>query len=271
MNENILTGANINEGASKELPYKKKGMPKGAKIALIIVSIVLVVALLFGALLTAVLGFFGVLVFLIVYLVTPENDGTFTYEVYGDTVEIVGLLDGDLEGTMKIPEYIDGKPVTRIQSYAFSFAYGIEEVYIPSTVTSIGLYAFEGCENLRSVYMGDGVEIIEDWAFSGCYALETVELSESLIEIRSFSFNDCRSLGSITIPQSVTLIDPYVFDGCESLVAVIFEDPYGWTIDPPDGGTHELSPERLEAPGWGACSLLRIYYSDRTWAKKIAE
>lgn len=196
----------------------------------------------------------------------PQSNGTFKYLTSGDTVEIVGLADSSLSERVYIPESIDGKIVTGIQSYAFSNS-NIKEIFIPDTVKSIGRSAFEGCKSLIGVEMGDGVEVIEPYAFAECRSLEAVALSESLISIKSYAFYYCTSLESITIPAEVCLIEAYAFYGCE-LYNVVFDDPYIWTVDTSKdtGSLTTIKPTDLLYSDWSA-PLLLSRYDDCTWEK----
>ena len=265
MDENVIHG-DIARSDPSYIP--KKRMPKGVKIALIVVSIILVFAIIFGLLGATVLGFFGIVIALIVYLVTPENDGTFEYYENDGTVSIYGLVDTELEGALYIPEYINGMPVTEIDSYAFSCCYNVTEVYIPDTVIYIGDSAFNHCESLREVDLGNGVEIIESFAFADCTALEEVHTSSSLSEIRSYAFYGCSNLETVKLPASVSLIEPYAFNDCSSLREASFEDTYGWCVEY-DGETESIEPDRLGAI-WAAV-LLSITYDKYTWIKNGAE
>ena len=246
---------------------RRKRLPHGAKVAIIIVSIILVIAMLSLACYLAGFTFFGVVIAIIIVSSMPENDGTFEYEVYDDTVEIVGLVDEDYSGRLYIPEYIDGMPVTEIGSYAFEDLENIIEVYIPDTVTYIGRSAFADCAELRGVEMGDGVEVIESYAFAGCYKLEAVAMSESLTHIGSYAFYKCYSLESIIIPGGVYWIGSHAFDGCEKLYEVFFESPYNWTVDTSNdyGYTTELGTDDLM---WEAAFYIHEY-SEYAWEKDV--
>jgi hypothetical protein len=105
--------------------------------------------------------------------ISEENHKTnFEYVIMGDGVFIkkyVGSSD-----TVKIPESIDGRPVTKIMEYAFSeskvksvvisekvneidwFVFYkcpfLEKIYIPSSVTSIGYGAFDYCSDSLIIY-----------------------------------------------------------------------------------------------------------------------
>ncbi len=56
-----------------------------------------------------------------------------------------------LQGTIEIPAYHDGKPVTVIEQNAFKGCEFIESIKIPETVMVIKSGAFDDCENLRTL------------------------------------------------------------------------------------------------------------------------
>lgn len=200
------------------LPFKKKkSMPKGVKIALIIVSIVLVLAILGGLAIGTILCCFGIVIAAIVYITMPKNDGTLEYRIVDGTISIWGLVDSDFEGALYIPEYIDGKAVTEIASYAFDECDNITEVYIPSTVKKIGRGAFEYCYSLKTVELGESVETIEDWAFLKCTSIESIVIPDSINYIGYSAFELCTSLTSVDMGDSVTHIDDYAFANCYEL------------------------------------------------------
>lgn len=264
MDKNIIRG-DISQGSPDYIP--KKRMPRGAKIALIIISIVLVFAILFGLLGATILGLFGIVIGLIVYLTMPKNDGTFEYKDYNGGIEILGLVDGDFSGELHIPEYIDGKRVISIGFEAFASS-NVEVVYLPDTVESIYGYAFFGCENLREVYMSDNVTYMGTNVFNYCKNLEYVKLSEKLTYINNYLFIHCTSLEMIKIPASVTYVSEDAFYGCENLREVYFEDSYGWSVSyyyEDENKTIEISSEELSDP-YRAAELIN-QYSDYYWEK----
>ena len=73
------------------------------------------------------------------------------YKVEGKNITIKGTLPGVTE--LEIPEEIDGKPVTKIESYAFYDNEDIVNVQIPNTVKLIEQGAFMNCPSLHTVYV----------------------------------------------------------------------------------------------------------------------
>jgi hypothetical protein len=238
---------------------RRRHLPHGAKVAIVIVSIILVIAMLSLACYLAGITFFGVVIALIIVSSMPENDGTFEYRIYDDTVEIVGLVDENYPGPIYIPEYIEGLAVTSIGSSAFEET-NIMEVYIPDTVTYISSYAFYECKNLTKVDMGDGVYDIGAYAFDDCTSLTEVQMSSNLCNISYGAFSECTSLEFIVIPESVEFISAGAFEDTQ-LKAVVFNDIYGWQLS---NGDIEIPSTELEDP-YKAAELLTMLYVSEAW------
>lgn len=123
---------------------------------------------------------------------------------------------------LRIPNYHEGLPVTRIDPNVFQGHTELTEVYMGSNMVHVSSSAFMGCTGLTKVQIGDNVKYIWDYAFEGCAALEEVILGEKLQSIGARAFYGCESLKSITIPDSVTEIGGSAFSGCAALETVNF-------------------------------------------------
>jgi WD40 repeat protein len=106
-----------------------------------------------------------------------------------------------------IPATIDGKPVTAIGDFAFSFN-ELTSVTIPDSLTVIGEGAFLANE-LTSVTIPAGVTSIGEGAFSS-NKLTTVTIPDSLTVIGEGAFFN-NELTSVTIPAGVTAIGYIAF------------------------------------------------------------
>ncbi|MDB4506608.1 leucine-rich repeat domain-containing protein [Akkermansiaceae bacterium] len=114
-----------------------------------------------------------------------------TYATTDGKISII-RCDRAAKGNLVIPDTIEGKPVAKIASDAFSYG-GLTSIAIPDSVTTIGNNAFRGCR-LKSIVIGN-----------------------SVTSIGGFAFLDCRSLSGITIPDSVESIGDPPFGGCVNL------------------------------------------------------
>ena len=83
-------------------------------------------------------------------------------------VGMTPAISGTTEGSIVIPDVINGYRVTSIGDYAFRDRSKLTSVTIPNSVTSIGNNAFEGCSGLTSVAIPNSVTSIGKKAFSGC-------------------------------------------------------------------------------------------------------
>lgn len=104
------------------------------------------------------------------------------------------------EREVKIPEKIDGDPVTAVASSTFKRNNNIRYVYVPDCVKSIGANAFTDCTALNEVFIGSGMETVSKNAFSRCRSLTVVcILSENCTLSEAFSGNDPRLI--VTVPK----------------------------------------------------------------------
>lgn len=158
-----------------------------------------------------------------------------------------------------IPSKYNGKPITKINDYAFNqlavlesvalsenlvnigmyafnFCTSLTQVIIPNSVTSIGFLAFNNCpiENatlsttalskiektqLKNVNIIGG-EIIAKNSFDGCSLLENVVISDSVQIIEDRVFNKCSSLKNVVMSKNVTSIGEGAFNGCSLLTNI---------------------------------------------------
>ena len=75
---------------------------------------------------------------------------------------------------LKIPDTLEGHPVTEIGSYAFAYCDGLKTVTLPESIETIGTNAFMSCSNLESVYLPSSVKSIQDQIFYQCTKLTVV-------------------------------------------------------------------------------------------------
>ena len=191
------------------------------------------------------------------------DEGAYSFRVYSDHAELY-KCDPAIMGLIRIPETVNGVPVTLIDEEVFMNNSKITGVKIPETVEKIGKFAFAACTGLESVTIPNSVTVIDGAAFTGCTSLKSLELSDSLTEIGASAFSlctaleniripgtvrtigarafqDCNGLTQITIPVSVESIGKYAFELCNSLLSISILNPDCEIFD--DGGTISTSAE----------------------------
>lgn len=148
-----------------------------------------------------------------------------TYTVNADdTVEITDC-ENDAAGDLEIPAEIDGKTVTSMGYYSFSYCANLTSVIIPNGVANIGDNAFGNCEKLENITIPSSVTNIGDRSFAGCENLTSVIIPNSVENIGYSAFDGCTSLAEITIPSSVTSIGGNAFLDTPWLAARQEENP----------------------------------------------
>lgn len=224
------------------------------------------------------------------YQNTAQSD-EFQYDVYESFIAI-DEYTGNGE-VCEIPEEIDGKPVTVINSNAFyNSDETLKKVVIPSTVTEIQksafsanrleeielasgntsfvvdngvlmnaekteVLAFPGQSDIEEIQLPEGVEYIPSGVFSNCPNLKKVELPTTLKEIETFAFISS-GLTEAKIPEGVEEIGMGIYLGCVKLE----------TLELPQSLTTINSPETI-CQGCTALKTVKGY--DSTEAQKITE
>ena len=133
-------------------------------------------------------------------------DGDFVWYENEDGITLAGYLGNATELTL--PTEYNGKSVTSIGSYAFSYCSGLTSVEIPKSVTSIGNSAFSGCTGLISVeFNAENCTSMGDYyypVFNGCTALSTVTIGENVKTIPSSAFYGCSGLKTVVNLSNLT-------------------------------------------------------------------
>lgn len=181
-----------------------------------------------------------------------------------------------LSGEVRIPDVVDGHPVTALGNRIFCECKQIESVVLPKTINQLGDAAFAICNRLAEIELPDTVKEIPADCFNECgfrnlkisgqirsirrgafvnnRQLEQLTLPTGLKEIEMMTFAGCCQLREVSIPDGVTKIGEGAFSGCTNLVEVSFPD----------------SLEEIGIMAFLACkSLKRVVIPDNV--KKIGE
>ena len=166
----------------------------------------------------------------------PETDASlFTVKEEADHCEIEKYLGTGKAASVRIPESINGKPVTAIANGAFAGDADVKALYIPDSVQVIGTNILADSPDiaaLRTPFMGAsredeqylgyffGAESHIDNPLKVAPALKYLELGGDLAEVSAYSLFECNDLELILLPESVKTIGNYALYGCTSLLAI---------------------------------------------------
>lgn len=148
---------------------------------------------------------------------SPESD--FEYSADSENSSVVGLaLYSGKESIVVVPETLDGRPVVKVDQWAFStnsINENLGNVRAIKFADSIVEFEESACfhENLEIVVLGKGMKILNSYSFLQCNSLREVILNENLETIKTCAFALCEDLKSIEIPASVKTIEPGAFYG----------------------------------------------------------
>ena len=114
------------------------------------------------------------------------------------TVKILSWDKVNEDGTVTIPNLIDGKTVAELAPCALNESDNITKITLPASVKKIDAYAFSGLKNLQEIaFNGESqLESIGYGAFSGCTALQ--------------KFNSTAD-GQLNLPSTVNFVDCFAF------------------------------------------------------------
>ena len=147
----------------------------------------------------------------------------FRYDENGDGTICITDLPLDHGESVEIPETIDGKTVTALDTTLFYAVDGVRSVTIPGTVKEIPSSLCDDQSVLTTVVLKNGVETIGARAFQNDKNLSLVSLSNSLTKIGESAFEFCYGLSAITLPNGLTTIGTQAFSRT-GLTALVLPD-----------------------------------------------
>lgn len=179
-----------------------------------------------------------------------------SYVVLGvDFPRFYQAVNGDFEGDLVIPAYIDGLPVRKIMDEAFVLSPGLRSVRIPHTVREVGSRAFADCYYLTNVWFDAGTVAVGDGAFSNCLSLASVSFPKTLSRLGAKCFQGCVSLSAVRFSGNAPRLMACGNDGKSYLGESVYRnygyyerfkiyvdvDTYGWKA-PYEKGAPEKWP-----------------------------
>ena len=145
-----------------------------------------------------------------------ESDLTFELNDDGESY-YVSSCSQSASGSLTIPATHNGKPVTRIGSYAFANCNGFYgELRLPDGLMKLGANAFGGCGNLTgSLTIPQNITMIPDGCFEGCKFNGNLQLHDGITSIGSRAFRGNPFKGELVLPKNLTVLSDNVFNGCD--------------------------------------------------------
>lgn len=149
------------------------------------------------------------------------------YEIldFNNTVKINKIFENpEVTTHFKIPDYIEGYPVSVISSNIFDeeVRLTIEQIDLPDSVEVLFPSAFANAINLKTFFMPESLRYLPEKCFSNCDRLKNIVLN-NVKELRNATFEGCRSLKKIDL-SNIKSIGNFCFASCTSLKEVIFSD-----------------------------------------------
>lgn len=185
------------------------------------------------------------------------TEGLRYYSFTDDSYAVMGFKDTENDAAeLVIPYGYEGKPVTSVESWAFSFCHNLKRITIPESVTKIGFAAFKGCDGIAELTIPRSVTEIEDEALIDCSGLTSIQAEQgnpvfhsagnclihteekslylgcstskiptdgSVTSIKKYAFSGCSGLTELTIPKTVTNLGESAFYKCSGLTSIQVE------------------------------------------------
>ena len=175
-------------------------------------------------------------------LMTDTYDLEYTKDEQGVTI-VSCLMD---EPEMVIPSQIDGLPVIRIASEAFSYK-KMKYIRLPEQLEYIDHHAFSGCRNIRHIEFPASLKVIGNYAFYNCWELKEIHLPSRMQSIGFGAFMNCEkmtelvqdkeegheiSIGSILndLSQQIHVVIRHLSPGREPVIAKVLFTEYSYEI-----------------------------------------
>ena len=157
------------------------------------------------------------------------------YEEYEDGYMVTGAGDADDEAEIIIPTEYNGKPVLKIDAYAFERS-RVTRIILPESITKLAQKAFANIVNVNEIILPKSLGFIDAQVFSSSSNLKVVTINNPETE----------------------LIGMWAFSGCSDLVIINFN------------GTKEQWEAVQKLPEWDSdTGNYTVYCTDGQIAKQV--
>ncbi len=116
--------------------------------------------------------------------------------------KVYRVIDENVSGEVKIPEFLDEAPVVKIDKMAFNGCMKISRIIIPNSVEEIGEGAFQVCTALSDVQLSEKIEVLP----RGCFlatGLKKFRIPDTVRSLGEFLFVET-DLHEVVVGKGVT-------------------------------------------------------------------
>ena len=167
-------------------------------------------------------------------IITGEKiiSGDYIYALNKDSSGYILIEYSGLDSHITIPKKFQGKPISRIGSFAFFGNRNILSVTINNNISSLGGLSFGNCLSLKYLnFVSGGTYEIGHCAFRGCKNLCDVDLTGVKI-LRASCFAWCKSLKNLVCPKTVTYFGSNCFYNDNINLTIECDDISLMTVEP---------------------------------------
>lgn len=191
------------------VPINETPIKRRKKMPWIIFALILVAALILGAIL------------LYQNLVSKVKKDGIVYLHTGEEYHVVSSYESAAYPTPVVLAELNGLPVTTITEGAFESNTALTSITLPSTLKVIESHAFKNCLSLLEVKIeATAMDKIGDEAFYGCTALESIIMPETLTAFGKSVFHNCTVLTVFSLPSGLTELPEKLFYNSERLSSI---------------------------------------------------
>ena len=148
-----------------------------------------------------------------------QIQGDYQYEVLNEAEKTAAITKvNNAEGTVKIPEKIDGYTVVQVSTMegnAYGFYLDMSEEH--------QLFPGETAEKVTQVELPDTIQMIGVQSFQGCHNMTTINIPSKLRYIGAYAMHKCSKIKSVTLPKTLKGIGWGAFARCTSLEKAVFK------------------------------------------------
>jgi uncharacterized repeat protein (TIGR02543 family) len=192
-----------------------------------------------------------------VYTVAAGEVTITDYQGFGTGEDYTTLIPYDI----KVPELIDGLPVSAIGERAFAELNGLINIDLGEART-LGEFAFSGCQFLETVTWSERITELPNYCFDFCLRLRSIDLHEGITRIGEGAiWTNSQNMVSLGIPSTVVEIGFAGIGAMANLTSFTF---YGET--PPSLGIGALQYVHADCLIYVPAGSVDAYKAAPGWA-----